>query len=229
MVTSTSCMPSWRRPSRATRLRVSRGMPVSPPSARMMSSTFTSRSPRSWENGHLQDIPHFACWHIFDVDSDAWEGTGGVGRLGSLGRFGVRSRVLRRTPGKLSSGLLGFRTGGVGGWVGVRLASISLMVAARTSQVPGWNWISSGHSPVDPQHRVGRVPGGTAGQAEDALLHASPGRGGAGRVGELGESGEPGEVPEELFKFATLSLSGGRPKRAARSAAGARVPMIRSA
>jgi len=32
----------------------------------------------------------------------------------------------------------------VEGLLGVRLASSSLMVAARTSQVPGWNWISLG-------------------------------------------------------------------------------------
>jgi len=40
--TSTSCSPSCRRPSSTTRFSVSRGMPASPPSARMVNSTSTS-------------------------------------------------------------------------------------------------------------------------------------------------------------------------------------------
>ena len=152
--TSTSVRPSWRSPSRTTRFSVSKEIPASPPSARIVISTLTSELDAP--NGRTATfttsralLPGMALTRTVTLDS-----TLGVPPPSSIGGRGSPTRpsdaaaVRRPSSGAIVVAApldlaLGSRSSVP------RSASSARIVAARTRNVPGWNWISLGSS-VDP-------------------------------------------------------------------------------
>ena len=154
-------------------------MPVSPPSAWMFSSMVTSVL--AWLRGSTATL--MTSRILLAGTPVRWMETPGMGPPGFAGfggsgvpadppiRCSSRQASCRRLA-SLGSLLPGGRAAR-GLAAGVAWRSVSLIVAARTSQVPGWNWISVGSMRLaEPEDRVLGVPGRAAGQAEQALLHS---------------------------------------------------------